>query len=226
MRRTTKLGMLGAGGVAAIALAGAALLPASGQPDTDDGAAKQEQTVHGNREDHLREALADLVEDGTLTQDAADAVAEALGEQDGPRDHGRGGGGGGGVSLDAAAEKLGLTAEELREELADGSTLADVAEEQGVGTAELVDALVAAATERLDEAVADGRLTQADADERAATLEEQITEAVEQGFAGHGGPRDGGPEGERPGDRDRSGDGPQGTTESPTVEDSSGGPRA
>ena len=218
MRKSIKLGALGAGGVAALALAGAALLPAGAETEPqDDGTAMQEQRMHGGREDHLREALADLVEDGTLTQDAADAVVEALAEQGGPHGDGRGGEGHrGGMPLDAAAETLGLTAEELREALADGSTLAEVAEEQGVKPTELVDALVTAETERLDEAVADGRLAQEEADDRAEMLEERLTEQVEQGFAGRGGPGGEAPGEGRPGDRDRSGEGPQGSTESPS----------
>ena len=224
MRKSIKLGALGAGGVAALALAGAALLPAGAETEPqDDSTAMQEQRMHGGREDHLREALADLVEDGTLTQDAADAVVEALAEQGGPREDGRGREGGrGGMPLDAAAEALGLTAEELREALADGSTLAEVAEEQGVKPTELVDALVAAETERLDEAVADGRLTQDEADDRAEMLEERLTEQVEQGFAGRGGPGGEAPGEGRPGDRDRAGEGPQGSTESPIAPAPSG----
>ena len=42
----------------------------------------------------------------------------------------------------------------------------------------LVDALVAAETERITQAVTDGRLTQEEADERLADLEARVTERV------------------------------------------------
>ena len=99
-----------------------------------------------------------------------------------------------GIRLEAAATALGMATDELHEALeVDGTTLADVAEAQGVDVQTLVDALVAAARERLDAAVADGRLTQAEADEKAAGLEARITEMVnseipERGFRGRGGP--------------------------------------
>jgi hypothetical protein len=93
-----------------------------------------------------------------------------------------------------------MTEEELRSALeVEGTTLADVAEEQGVEVGALVDALVEAHEERIAQAVEDGRLTQEEADERLADLEERVTERVENaeglGGRGHGGPR-GGPFGD------------------------------
>ena len=83
------------------------------------------------------------------------------------------------VGLEAAATALGMTADELREAMsADGATLASVAEAQGVDVQVVIDALVAEAREHLDEAVADGHLTQEEADEKAAELEARITEMV------------------------------------------------
>jgi hypothetical protein len=83
------------------------------------------------------------------------------------------------IGLEAAATALDMTADELREALsADGATLASVAEAQGVDVQVVIDALVAEAQEHLDQAVADGRLTQEEADEKAADLEARITEMV------------------------------------------------
>ena len=100
--------------------------------------------------------------------------------------------------LEAAAETLNLTEDELRSALRDGSSLADIAEEQGVAVEDLVDALVAAAEERLAEAVDNGRITQERADEIAATLPERVAEAVERTWEprgpGHRGHRGGMPE--------------------------------
>ena len=86
------------------------------------------------------------------------------------------------IGLDAAATALGMTSDELREAMsADGATLASVAEAQGVDVQVVIDALVGEAQERLDRAVADGRLTQAEADEKATDLEARITEMVNSG---------------------------------------------
>ena len=68
----------------------------------------------------------------------------------GPGGHGWGGfGHRGGMHLDTAAEVLGLTVDELRTQLQDGSTLADVAAAQDVDVDTLIDALVAEARERI-----------------------------------------------------------------------------
>ena len=83
------------------------------------------------------------------------------------------------MGLETAATALGMTTDELREALsADGATLASVAETQGVDVQVVIDALVAEAQEHLDQAVADGHLTQEEADEKAADLEARITEMV------------------------------------------------
>jgi hypothetical protein len=81
--------------------------------------------------------------------------------------------------LEAAAEYLGLTERELYDELRDGKTLAEVAEDEGKSVAGLVDAMVAASVERIDEAVEDGRLSEEHAAELRRDLEESITELVE-----------------------------------------------
>lgn len=80
---------------------------------------------------------------------------------------------------DAASEVLGLTGEEIREGLNDGKSLADLAEEQGVSTDELAAAMVAEAVERLDEAVADGKIDDERAAEAAERLEEMVERAIE-----------------------------------------------
>lgn len=56
-----------------------------------------------------------------------------------------------GEGLTAAAEALGISEDDLRAALADGKSIAQVAEEQGVDVQTVVDALVADATARLDE---------------------------------------------------------------------------
>lgn len=89
--------------------------------------------------------------------------------------------GGGGIDLEVAAKTLGLTTEELRTQLQDGKSLADVAKAQGVDKQKLIDALVAAGEDRLDEA--------------KAALPDRIAEAVDSTHTGggdHGGRGPGG----------------------------------
>jgi polyhydroxyalkanoate synthesis regulator phasin len=125
----------------------------------------------------LDRALDGLVEDGTLTQEQADAVREALVDELPPGwarwHHGHeileAG-------LETAAEAIGVDVDELREALADGSSIADVAEEHGVEPSAVVDAIVAAGNERIDQAVADGDLTE----EQAAALRDRLAEGAER----------------------------------------------
>lgn len=86
-----------------------------------------------------------------------------------------------GAGLDAAAEVLGLSEEDLRTALKDGSTLAQVAETQGVAVDDVVAALVADAETRIDEAVADGQIDAERAAELKAELTERITQRVTEG---------------------------------------------
>jgi hypothetical protein len=131
------------------------------------------------------------VDAGRLTEAQAAELKERIDSDEVPLfGLGRGGPGRGHFGdLDAAASYLGVTEEALRTELAEGRTLAEVAEAEGKSVDGLVDALVAAAKEDLQQAVADGRLTDAQRDDIVATLESRITAKVngERGF-GRGGP--------------------------------------
>ncbi|MCZ2828884.1 hypothetical protein O2W14_08580 [Modestobacter sp. VKM Ac-2986] len=145
----------------------------------------------------IAEALSGLVSDGSLTQEQADEVATTLTEAGigGHGSHGgHGGPGGGRPDLGAAASALGMTEEELRTALdVEGTSLADVAGQQGVAVDTVVDALVAAVQADVAEHVQDGDLTQAQADERLADLEARVTERVESDSWGPGRGR-GGPD--------------------------------
>jgi hypothetical protein len=83
-----------------------------------------------------------------------------------------------GEKLDAAAEFLGITEEELREALRSGKSLAELAEENGKSVDELKKALLAEAETRLDEAVADEKLTREQADRILERLREGIDDLV------------------------------------------------
>ena len=88
----------------------------------------------------------------------------------------------GAPSSTALAELLGLTADELRAELKDGKTLAEVAEAQGVELDAVVDALMAPMAEKLAQAVEDGKLSQAEADEKLELMGEELLKALEEGL--------------------------------------------
>jgi hypothetical protein len=94
-----------------------------------------------------------------------------------------------------------MTEEELRTALEpEGTTLAQVAEDRDVPVDTLVDALVQAEEERVAEAVEEGRLTQEEADERLADVEERVTERVNSAAPPHGAGHRGGPGHDGPGD--------------------------
>lgn len=114
------------------------------------------------------------------TEDDTTTTAPATAEGEIPREGCvPGGRGPGGRGLDEAAEALGMEVEALREALAGGQTLAEVAEAQGVAVEDLVAALVADATQHLDAAVEEGRITEEQATEMAEGLEERIQARVD-----------------------------------------------
>lgn len=80
-----------------------------------------------------------------------------------------------GAHLEAILDVLGGDLEAIIEGLMDGKTLAEIAEENGASGQDLVDAIVDAARERIDDAVAEERLTEEEADE----LLGEITESAE-----------------------------------------------
>ena len=188
-------GLAGAQSDATTTTTPATTAPDTTAPDTtapDTGS--DETPAPKDRSAWMTEALAPLVSAGTITQAQADAVIEAL---QAAKPEGRHGPGPGIVhaSIDTAAKALGVTSEELRTALRDGKSVADVAGEKGVDVQVVIDALVAEAQERIATAVSDGRITQAQADERLATLTDDVTKIVNgegRGFGRGRGPGRGG----------------------------------
>jgi hypothetical protein len=143
---------------------------ATAQESTTDNVGEGEE-----RSGRLRDALEPLVEDGTLTGAQADAVAEHLASAF-PGRHGHFIGRGPGLaSFEAAAEIIGIENSELREALSDGATLAEVAEANGVDVETLINGLVSALDEKLNELVADGRITE----EQAGEIRENAPDRIE-----------------------------------------------
>ena len=95
----------------------------------------------------------------------------------GPRHHH-----GPGAKFGAAASYLGMSETALREALAGGKTLAQIAKDRGKTVGGLVQAMVAAKTKVLDEAVEAGRLTDAERDEIVAGLKARVTDLVDGRF--------------------------------------------
>ena len=128
------------------------------------------------------EQLDAAVEAGRITEEEADAIRERIEAGDFLGPHFGFGFKGlhieGGPGLDGAADYLGLTEAELHERLRNGQTLAEIAEAEGKSISGLKQALVAAAKDRLDQAVEDGRITAAQRDELLERIEAKIDALV------------------------------------------------
>ena len=143
-----------------------------------DDAAEAEQAAPERRA-RISEALQVLVDDGTLTEAQREAVVETL--QNALPDRGefrerlgqRGQRGAGEI-----AEILGLEGSEIREALRNGSSIAELAEAQGIDSADIVDAIVARAEERLDTAVENGRIDDTQAAEMLTRAAERAEDLV------------------------------------------------
>jgi AraC-like DNA-binding protein len=142
----------------------------------------------------LRKALSNridqAVEDGRLTKAEGDALKARINSGEFPlfggphRGFGRFGHGPGPhflPHLDAVASYLGLTEAQLRTQLNTGKTLARIARDRDKSVDGLIDAMVKAQNEKLDQAVEDGRLTQAQANEIKQGQRERIAEFVNNG---------------------------------------------
>jgi lambda repressor-like predicted transcriptional regulator len=200
-RRWLALGAL----AAALAVGAGAALAASGAADDSflGGVAKR----LGITEDKLKDAIRDeqiaridqAVQDGDLTQAEGERLKERVrsGEQPGlfpgkPFARGFGFDFGFDIAgpvlrgvdnqLKTAADYLGLTQAQLRDELSDGDSLADVARQKGKSVDGLKAAMRAALKQDLDKAVADGNLTRTQADDLYEKLSGGIDTIVEKGL--------------------------------------------
>lgn len=171
IKRSVAITAIAASTLGGVAAGAAFFTPVIAGAQDDAVEAEQAAPERGER---ISEALQVLVDDGTLTEAQRDAVVETLqnarpdrGEfrerlgQRGPRGAGE------------IAEILGLEGSEMREALRNGSSIAELAEAQGIDSADVVDAIVARAEERLDTAVENGRID----DTQAA---EMLTQAAER----------------------------------------------
>jgi polyhydroxyalkanoate synthesis regulator phasin len=214
-RRRTLAFAAGAAGltllVAGLGAAGAVgasriLSPGEESKAVIDDAAAQLGITPSELSDALKEALKnrvdEAVDEGRLTEEQANELKERIDANEypflgGPWRHGSGlrGHWHGGFAhrgfalLEASASYLGMSEEELREELRD-KTLAQIAGEHGKTAAGLVQHLVAVQTKRIDEAVDDGRITEEQATELKEGLDERMQAFVDGELRRrHDGPR-------------------------------------
>lgn len=91
-------------------------------------------------------------------------------------------------AVKTSAEVIGITPKELAAELKAGRSIAEVAEAKGVEVSKVTDALVAKGTTRIDQAVADGKITA----ERAAKAKARLPKVADRVVNVHKGDRKGG----------------------------------
>ena len=84
-----------------------------------------------------------------------------------------------GFGFEGAADYLGLSEAQLREQLRDGKSFADIAKAQNKGVAGLKAALKSQLTAKLDEAVKDGHLTEAEKTRILADADDRIDDLIE-----------------------------------------------
>ena len=138
----------------------------------------------------LKNRIDQAVKDGHLTQAQANRMKAAIDSESVPmlgpgfgfRHGGPGHFGRGHHGLEAAAKYLGMTEAALRAQLESGKTLAQVAKNRNKSADGLVTALVAEKKARIEQAVKDGHLSQAQANELVAGIKEHVTAMVNGRF--------------------------------------------
>lgn len=176
--------------------------PTSATPETtipadskdSKGSDKSSAERMGKRQSWMKDALKTLVDDGTITQAQADSIIAKFNDAAESFKNGRGGHNGQGMKpgrgmgfgesfkgMKEAYEALNMSPAELGQEILSGKTLADIARAKGVDPQVLIDAATAPIKEHLDRSVADGKMTQAEADEHLAKATQSITEMINNG---------------------------------------------
>jgi uncharacterized protein YidB (DUF937 family) len=155
-----------------------------------------ENAVKGAKTDEIDARVAS----GDLTQAQADQIkqrianepAGAFGFGGGPGDRGHSHGRGGVADPQKLAAFLGITADQLRTETdASGATLATVAQAHGKSRDELKAFLTTEMKSHVDQEVANGELTQPQADTKLADMTSHLDQMIDgAGHRGHG-PDDG-----------------------------------
>lgn len=199
--------------VAVLVLAGTAVGFVSAQTDSEvpgsDFVARLAEKL-GISQEELQAAIDDTgleivdeaVAEGNLTEEQGDRIRDRIESGDGLFAFGGFGRGFAlglhvghlAASLDDLADFMGMDADELRDAVADGQTLAEVAQAQGVSEDDLKAFLLDKYEERLAQTVEDGEITQEQADEKLESASDRIDDLINrEGSLGHWGGRFGGP---------------------------------
>ena len=202
LRRRAAIGVVGlaalGGGGAAVAASKSGGSPAAENQAIAADAAGQLGVSPSALTAAIKKAMVDQIEAqvtaGTLSKAQATAIEArlatsnaplfALGGGHGGPGHGGHGPGGGPISFDAAATYIGISASDLRTQLAAGKSLGAIATANGKTVDGLKAALTTAAKSDLDTAVTAGKLTQAQEDQILATLPSRLDEEINEVHAG------------------------------------------
>ena len=134
----------------------------------------------GAHQRHRQQAVAEVRRRARAS--AAPAVRAGAPGREAPGIGGGGLGRIGAVALDSVAKALGITTDELKTDLAKGQSIADIAKAKNVYVDKVIDTLVGDASAKIDQAVKDEHLTQAQADKLKSMLKTVITKFVNNGF--------------------------------------------
>jgi polyhydroxyalkanoate synthesis regulator phasin len=182
------LGIAASLGVGAFALN--TVSPAGASPSLAQSSAQTSSTGSCPQRVSLKDVLDGLVKDGTISQDQQDKIVGALkaahdsNKQSSPQKSGpaaprvraiQG-------ALDVSANKIGVSVDELKTAVKGGQSVADVATAHTVDPASVEQAIVDAATSKIDEAAANGRLTE----QQASALKDRVPEMANR-FVNHKG---------------------------------------
>ena len=140
-----------------------------------------EEREHGRRGEHMARVLQALVEKGVITKDQAEQILRAFAaasEHKGDGDEARRFLG---DVMQTSAEYLGLTGEQLKEQLKSGKSLAKIAATTpGKSRDGLIASLTKAAEAQIKAAVAAGKLTPAQAEEARTKVTVAIVKIVDR----------------------------------------------
>lgn len=180
----------GAGVAAAAVLAGGVLAAPAAQEDGQSGAGKyadvfvtklagllniDKTTLVSSMKQAGSDTVDEAVAAGDLTERQGAQIKERIQSGEFPSFRGGGHHGKGGHHAlmgivdphevgDAVAQRLGLTSEQLLQEIQSGKTLHQIGQEKGVSDADLKSTILGVVQPKLEQAVADGKLTQEQAD--------------------------------------------------------------
>jgi hypothetical protein len=144
-----------------------------------DNLGVDEDEVQSALEATKEQMLDEAVQQGILTQEQADKIAEnengfgfGFGFGSGPR--AGGGGPGFGHNIDAIAGILDRTADELKTEMEAGKKLDQIVTESGLTMEQFQEKLLAAEKEQISQDLADGKITQEQADKMLQGLGKRL----------------------------------------------------